>query len=190
MAQVSHRLFNPFFALLLILSMMAGSSGLSFAQGKGPNHHQDKSTEKTEKTDAKEGEKKPVPIVLKHQVYEEITSTELVQNPGKYLDKGVRFPATFNSFSSLGLDYNKALRESKDYISMLILRPDVKHHKIPLSELKLIYPREQSEAVLTLESGDKIQITGSVFSTALNDPWVDVEKVDVIEKVEKKEDSK
>lgn len=129
--------------------------------------------------------KKPVKIELKHEVYQDTTVIDLVKTPDQFLEKGVRFTATFNSFSNLGLDYNKAMRESKDYISMLVLRPDVSHHKIPLAELKLIYPRKQSEAILNLESGDEIRVNGSVFSTALGDPWVDVEQVEVIKKAAK-----
>ncbi len=165
------RFLPAFLSTLLLLSLFTNVVALAPAEDK--------------KDDKKE---EPVEIVLKHDVYEDTTPIALLKAPEQFLDKGVRFLATFNSFSNLGLDYEKAMRESKDYISMLILRPDVKHHKIPLSELKLIYPRKQSEAVLNLESGDKIRLTGSVFSQALGDPWVDVEQVEVIEKVEKKEE--
>lgn len=100
---------------------------------------------------------------------------ELVNNPAAYLDKNIKISAQFDKFSTLGLDYNKAMRSSKDYISFLIKRPDVaKEYTIPLSELKLILKREQAEKLLDIESGDRVEITGKVFSTALKDPWVDV----------------
>ncbi|MCK7484454.1 MAG: hypothetical protein MZU97_02065 [Bacillus subtilis] len=88
--------------------------------------------------------------------------------------------ATFERFSTLGLDYKPAFRDSKKYISFLIRRTDVTDHSIPLSELKLIIAREKAEKLIDLESGDKIEITGEVFSTALNDPWVEVESIKII----------
>jgi hypothetical protein len=104
-----------------------------------------------------------------------VTSIDLVRQPEDYLGKTVQFKGVFNSFSALGLDYKKALRDSKDFISVLVLRPDVNpSFKIPLSELKLFYPRKKSEAVTQLDAGDTVQITGTVFSTALGEPWVEI----------------
>lgn len=124
--------------------------------------------------------------------YLQIEPLSLVQSPSQYLNKKVTFDATFSSFSSLGLDYKKAMRDSKDFVSMLIRRPDVTHHTIPLAELKLIYPRKKSEDVMHLESGDKIRVKGQVFSSALHDPWVDVSEVKILsaknKPVEKKAD--
>jgi hypothetical protein len=56
----------------------------------------------------------------------------------------------------------------------------VQHHSIPLSELKLFYPRKQSEALGDLEPGDALTIEGTVFSTALREPWVDITSLKVI----------
>ncbi len=122
--------------------------------------------------------------------YIRVTPIDLLKAPDNYLDKDIQLEGTFSSFSSLGLDYKKAFRDSKEHVSLLLLRPDVTHHKIPLAELKLIYPRKKSDDVLELESGDIVSIKGHVFSTALNDPWVDVEVIDVIKKATPKPEEK
>jgi len=109
-----------------------------------------------------------------------INPLELVQTPTKYLNAKIKIKATFDKFSLLGLDYKPAFRDSKKYVSFLISRPDIKEYTIPLSELKLILKREKAEKLIDLETGDVIEFTGQVFSTALGDPWVDVENVTVI----------
>jgi hypothetical protein len=115
-----------------------------------------------------------------------VTSIDLVRQPDVYLNKKVTFKATFNSFASLGLDYKKAFRDSKDFVSMLVLRPDVSpKYRIPLSELKLFFPRKKSDVVLHLDAGDTIQVTGQVFSTALGEPWMDVDLLTIVEKTAK-----
>ena len=65
------------------------------------------------------------------------TSLEIVNNPSKYLGKRVKLQATFDKFSTLGLDYKKAMRPSTKYIGILIQRDDITDHNIPLSEMKL-----------------------------------------------------
>ena len=95
--------------------------------------------------------------------------------------------ATFDKFSTLGLDYKKALRPSDKYIGILIQRDDVIDHNIPLSEMKIFLKKEMAEKHIDLETGDKIEITAKVFSTALNDPWLDVENLVVIKKIKKEE---
>ncbi|OGI01617.1 MAG: hypothetical protein A2Y25_05605 [Candidatus Melainabacteria bacterium GWF2_37_15] len=118
----------------------------------------------------------------------EVKPIELVNNPAVYLNKDVKMSAQFDKFSTLGLDYKKAFRDSKDYISVLIKRPDVnKEYTIPLSELKLILKREAAEKLLDIESGDRVQIVGKVFSTALNDPWVDVTELKNLDPDKKKD---
>lgn len=111
----------------------------------------------------------------------------IVANPGKYLNKTVKMQATFDKFSALGLDYNKALRKSSDYIGILIQRDDVIDHNIPLSEMKLFMKKEMSEKYIELDTGDKIEITAYVFSTALNDPWLDIQKLSIIQKAKKQD---
>ncbi len=122
--------------------------------------------------------------------YIKTTSIDLLKSPENYLNKSVEFEGTFNSFSSLGLNYKKAFKDPKDFISILILRPDVKHHKIPLAELKLMYPRKKSDAILKLESGDEIKIKGKVFSTALKDPWIQIDEVEILKKIHPKPEEK
>lgn len=120
-----------------------------------------------------------------------VNPLQLVEQPGVYMEKEIKFQAQFHKFSTLGLDYDKAMRDSKDYISVLIKRPDVpEKYVIPLSELKLIIKRDEAEEMLDMESGDKVEITGKVFSSALNDPWVDIYELSSLEpKNKEKEDS-
>lgn len=129
--------------------------------------------------------KKPVAPVAaaSNEPYVAVSPIDLLKDPKQYLNKRVTFDGVFSSFSSLGLDYKKAMRDSKDYVSFLIRRPDVASTSIPLSELKLIFPRKKSDDVLKLEAGDKISVKGQVYSTALNEPWLDITDVKVLEKV-------
>ena len=108
-----------------------------------------------------------------------VDPVDLVEKPADYLDKYVFIKAVFDKYTTLGLDYKPAMRDSKDFISFLIVRPDVKSKKyrIPLSELKLIISRKIAEKYTNLDTGDKIQIYGKVFSTALNDPWLEVDHI-------------
>ena len=113
------------------------------------------------------------------------TSLNIVAAPNKYLNKTIKMQATFDKFSALGLDYSKALRKSSEYIGILIQRDDVVDHNIPLSEMKLFMKKEMAEKFIDLDTGDKIEITANVFSTALNDPWLDIQKLTVIQKAKK-----
>ncbi|MBQ3642709.1 hypothetical protein II906_12410, partial [bacterium] len=98
---------------------------------------------------------------------------DVVNNPRLFLGKTITFEADYLSFSSLGLDYKPAFKDSAKYIGVLIKRNDVKDHDIPLSEMKIFIPREIAEKNVDIEKGDRIRITGTVFSMALGDPWVD-----------------
>lgn len=111
----------------------------------------------------------------------------VVNNPAFYLNKSITFEAQFVAFSALGLDYKPALKSSNDYIGILIQRTDVKDHVIPLSEMKIFLKRDEAEKHVDLEQGDKIKITGTVFSTALGDPWVDIKTFSVLESKQKKQ---
>ncbi len=113
------------------------------------------------------------------------TALNIVANPQKYLNKTVKIQATFDKFSTLGLDYSKAMRPSTKYIGILIQRDDVIDHNIPLSEMKIFLKKELAEKHIDLDTGDKIELTARVFSTALNDPWLDVESLTVIKKMKK-----
>ena len=115
--------------------------------------------------------------------YESADPLKMVENPQNYLNKKIKMTALFDKFSTIGLDYPPVNRSSKDYISFIIKRPEMENtgHTIPLSELKLIIKRDKAEKLIDLESGNKIEIRGTVFSTALGDPWVDVDEVIVLE---------
>lgn len=109
-----------------------------------------------------------------------ITPLEIVANPQNYLNKTVKMEATFDKFSTLGLDYSPAMRKSEDYIGILIRRDDITDHVMPLPEMKIFLDRKTAEKYIDLESGDKIEIEGNVFSTAMGDAWVDITKLTVI----------
>ncbi len=114
---------------------------------------------------------------------------ELVQNPQKYLNKKIIMDAKFDKFSTLGLDYKKAFKDSAKYIGFLVKRDDVSDHNVPLSELKLFVKREYAEKFVDLNTGDKISISGTVFSTALGDPWVDITSIQILEKTKTQKNS-
>ncbi len=114
------------------------------------------------------------------QNYMTANPLDVVARPNFYLNKNIKIKAKFDKFSTLGLDYKPAMRSSEKYISFLIQRPDVTDHNIPLSELKIFLNRDEAEKHIDLNSGDIIEFTGKVFSTALGDPWMDVDKFTVI----------
>ncbi len=116
--------------------------------------------------------------------------TLIVQSPYLYLDKYVEFTAKFNKFSTLGLDYKPAMRESRMYIGILIERDDVGSYVIPLSELKMFIKRTEAEKYTDLNSGDRILIKGKVFSTALGDPWMDITEMKILTPKNKEEKAK
>lgn len=125
----------------------------------------------------------PKSITLSSQetkVYQSVNSLDVVANPNKYLHKNIKIRAKFDKFSTLGLDYKPAYKSSEKYITFLIKRDDVLNHTIPLSEMKNFLPREIAEKNIDLSSGDEIEYSGTVFSTALGDVWVDVQKFVVI----------
>ena len=119
-----------------------------------------------------------------------VSPLTVVNNPNRFLNKTISFNAEFVGYSALGLDYKPAYRDPQKYISILIKRDDVQDHVIPLSEMKIFLKREIAEKHLDLEQGDKIRITGKVFSTALGDPWVDIQTFSVISQKNKKQDKK
>ncbi len=115
------------------------------------------------------------------------SSLDMVANPTKYLNKVVTVKGKFDKFSTLGLDYAPAKRSSEDYITFLIQRDDVKDHNIPLSEMKIFLKRSEAEKYIELNAGDEIQFSGTVFSNALGDVWMDAEKFTVLSQKKKEE---
>ena len=105
---------------------------------------------------------------------------DMVASPARYLNKNVKVRAKFDKFSTLGLDYEPAMRSSEEYISFLIQRSDSPNHNIPLSEMKIFMKRAEAEKHIDLDAGDEIEFCGKVFSNALGDVWMDVDKFTVL----------
>ena len=105
----------------------------------------------------------------------------IVNSPKNYLNKKITFNAKFDKFSTLGLDYKPAFRSSDEYVSFLIKRDDTSFD-IPLSEMKLFMKRAAAEKFIDLKTNDEIKITGTVFSDALGDAWIDTESITVLKK--------
>ena len=139
------------------------------------------------KSAVKEAAKKPV---VNENNFLVVKPLAVVANPSAYLGKQVKFRASFDKFSTLGLDYKPAFRDSQKYISFLIKRDDVTDHTIPLSEMKIFIKRDYAEKFIDLDSGDIIEVYGKVFSDALTDAWVDVEKLVIISKNSKDKSKK
>jgi len=105
---------------------------------------------------------------------------DLVAEPNKFLGKKIVFEGEFYSFSTLALDYEPAMRSSKDFIGLVLARPD--QTEIPLVELKIAAALKTfKEKNINLEHGNKLAIRAKVFAVALGEPWVDVEEISLIE---------
>jgi len=156
-------------------SKPAAKKGSPEPAKKQPEKKEEKKEEK--KADAKEEYKEPV---ITNAV--DVATKDLVDRPKEFLGKNVKFQANFAAFSNLALSYKPAFRDPKKYISILVFRPGKEGH-IPYSELKLamLIPKEEkdprSKLLAGLKDGDTIEITGNVFSTALDEPWVDILKL-------------
>ena len=116
-----------------------------------------------------------------------INSLDIVANPAKYLNKKVAIKGKFDKFSTLGLDYAPAMKSSEEFITFLIQRDDIKDHNIPLSEMKIFIKRAEAEKYIDINAGDEIEFTGTVFSNALGDAWIDAETFKIISKKAKEE---
>jgi len=104
---------------------------------------------------------------------------DLVSEPAKYLGKKIVIEGEFYSFSTLALDYEPAMRSSKDYIGLVLARPD--QTEIPLVELKIAAALKNfKEKNINLEHGNKLAIKGKVYAVALGEPWVDVEEISLL----------
>lgn len=120
--------------------------------------------------------------------YQSVSPLSVVANPTKFLNKHIKIKAKFDKFSTLGLDYKPAYKSAEKYITFLIKREDVTDHTIPLSEMKNFLTRDEAEKYIDLSSGDEIEYCGTVFSDALGDAWVNVEKFTVL--TQKSKDNK
>lgn len=128
--------------------------------------------------------------VVNEKNYMTVRPLDVVACPDQYLGKQIKFKAAFDKFSTLGLDYKPAFRDSQKYISFLIKRDDVTDHTIPLSEMKIFIKRADAEKFIDLDSGDIVEVYGKVFSNALTDAWVDTDKLVVITKKNKDKEKK
>jgi hypothetical protein len=105
---------------------------------------------------------------------------DLVSEPAKFLGKRIVIEGEFYSFSTLALDYEPAMRNSKDFIGLVLARPD--QTEIPLVELKIAAALKTfKEKNINLEHGNKLAIRGKVYAVALGEPWLDVEEISLIE---------
>ncbi len=111
---------------------------------------------------------------------------DIVNSPKSFLNKKVSIKAKFDKFSTLGLDYKPAYRSSNEYISFLIKRDDTTFD-IPLSEMKLFMKRAEAEKYIDLKTNDELKITGTVFSDALGDAWVETESITILKKAPEKD---
>ncbi|MDD9899305.1 MAG: hypothetical protein OXU45_09950, partial [Candidatus Melainabacteria bacterium] len=106
---------------------------------------------------------------------------DLVAEPKKYLGKKINIKGSFHSFGSLVLDYKKAMRSSKDYVGLVLARPD--EQEIPLVELKLAAPLKMfKEEDINIKHDDEVSIRAKVFAMVLGEPWLDVESIELLEK--------
>ena len=107
-----------------------------------------------------------------------VSLIDLVANPKQYLGKKLVIEGEFNSFSTLALDYPKAMRSSKDYIGLVLSRPDQK--EIPLVELKLAAPLKMfKDNSINIEHGNIVVLRGKVYAVALGEPWLDIDSIEV-----------
>jgi hypothetical protein len=190
------RVFPSILSALLVLSATAMAAPPT-TQKATPAHKESVKPTPAKKNEASKGEDKAKAAKDKAALDKEIEASlasatvvetlDLLKDPAKHLNQKVTFVGTFNRFADTGLDYKKAFRDSRDYVSFFILRPDISQHTIPLSELKLFFPRKKSSEVMDLETGDQIQMVGTQFSAALNEPWVDVEHIKILKKTDKHE---
>ena len=105
---------------------------------------------------------------------------DLVSEPSKFLGKKIVIEGEFYSFSTLALDYEPAMRSSKDFIGLVLARPD--QSEIPLVELKIAAALKSFKAKnINLEHGNKLAIKGKVYAMALGEPWLDVEEISLLE---------
>lgn len=111
---------------------------------------------------------------------------ELVTEPKHFLNNKITIQGKFHSFSSLSLDYDKAMKSSKEYIGIILSRPDLED--IPLVELKISVPLEMFKSKnITIGHGDKLELNSKVYAVALGEPWLEVKDLEIIEKAEKKD---
>ncbi len=116
-----------------------------------------------------------------------ISLQELVAAPDNWLNKEICIDGIFSSFSALALDYPPAMRERRKYVSLTLFRPNT---QIPLGELKLamtLDTAQHHEALTKIAENDLVKIKGKVFSSALGEPWMDVNQIQITKAANNKE---
>lgn len=187
-------------SLFLSSSLLVSAAPAKTEDKKGAEQAGKKADEKKpeEKKEAKDGKDTKEAKAAPEPVIDNVVSVQaedLVKSPSDYLNKNIRFTANFYAFSNVALDYKPALRPAKDFFSFLIFRKD---SRVPLSELKLAMkmPADEKSPISKLLSGlkekDEVEVTGKVFSVALDEPWVDVLRIKRLKAAEdeKKADEK
>jgi hypothetical protein len=176
-------------SLSMALSVLSFTFGCAFAPLMAPAQAAPATTTapaKPANDKASTPEKKEAGKTTPEPVIENIVNVQaetLVDHPAEYLNKNIRFTALFFGYNNLAVDYKPAMRSSKNYLSFSVLR---EHSKVPLSELKLamINPKDEKDKLTTLllklKEKDEIEVIGKVFNTALDEPWVDVLKINLI----------
>lgn len=123
-----------------------------------------------------------VPILAKNKCTAEFTELHnLILKPKDFLNKDIVIEGEFHSFSTIPLDYEKAMRSSKDFIGLVLARPD--QTEIPLVELKLAAPLTMfKDENINIEHGDLVSLEAKVYAVALGEPWLEVTKIDIEKK--------
>lgn len=112
---------------------------------------------------------------------------DIVAEPKKFLNKKIYLEGDFYSYSTLALDYPKAMKSSKDFIGIVLSRPDAA--EIPLVELKIAAPVLLfKDTNLNIDQGDRIGIKAKIYAIALGEAWLDAESIEIIKKNSKKND--
>gem|GEM_PF-3600537 len=109
---------------------------------------------------------------------------DLMAQPASYKGRRVAIEGEFYAFSTLPLDYKDAMRSSKDYVGIVLARPD--HTKIPLVELKIAVPIKMfkdDEYLSGVEHGDIVRVEGKVFAVALGEPWLEAAELKIKSKL-------
>ena len=68
------------------------------------------------------------------------------------------------------------------YLKSFLIKRDDTSFNIPLSEMKLFLKRETAEKFIDLKTNDEVEITGTVFSDALGDTWIEVNELKITKK--------
>ena len=110
---------------------------------------------------------------------ETVDLKKLIFKPESQKNKTINIEGQFYSFSTLPLDYPKAFKSSKDYIGIVLSRPDLK--QIPLVELKIAVPikKFKDKSLSMLEHDDLVRIKAKVYAVALGEPWLEVLSMEV-----------